>query len=88
MKKYKKYSLLLVLLSVLLLNVKAFCQTDTIISNQPNLLDDLSKTELPVQLLPENMILTQRMMWGEKGLMKVSGNLTFHGVTNPISFTA
>lgn len=48
---------------------KLMAQTDT--TQTLNLLDELSATENEtVQLLPDHFVFTQRLMWGEKGLMR------------------
>ena len=56
--------LLLILISV---NMKA--QNDSVDSF--DLLDDIASSEdTSVQLLPEKFIITQKILWGEKGLMR------------------
>lgn len=59
-------------LGVLLLSfvsIKTIAQVDT--TKTINLLDDLLATENePVKLLPDHFVFTQRLMWGEKGLMR------------------
>ena len=54
-------------ISVLSMNVMA--QSDSI--KEPNLLDDvLSLDTKPTNLLPDRILFTQRIFWGEKGLMR------------------
>ena len=49
--------------------LKGQAQVDTLQSI--NLLDELSSTTTDsVKLLPDKFIFTQRMLWGEKGLMR------------------
>ena len=51
-------------------SLSAFSQEDT---TSINLMDDLIEEEnvkQPEKLLPEHMIITQRILWGEKGLMR------------------
>ena len=49
--------------------IKAFAQVDT--TQTLNLLDELEANEnAQVQLLPNHFIPTQRLMWGQKGLMR------------------
>ena len=53
----------------------AFIFTCSISYGQEDLfaqLDD-SQEEVPFDLLPERMLFTQRLLWGEKGLMRVTG---------------
>jgi len=49
--------------------LKSQAQVDTLQS--VNLLDELTATNTDsVKLLPDNFVITQRMMWGERGLMR------------------
>jgi len=53
----------------------AFIFTCSISYGQEDLfaqLDD-SQEEVPFDLLPERMLFTQRLLWGEKGLMRLTG---------------
>lgn len=65
MKKMKKITFLLLFV---IISLGVFSQVDT----TENLLGDLEvqTKDTVVNLLPHKMLLTQRMMWGEKGLMR------------------
>ncbi|MCF8317255.1 MAG: hypothetical protein K9I02_00780, partial [Haliscomenobacter sp.] len=69
----KKYLIYLGITCSVSLNVGA--QTDSL-----DLLLQLGSEE-PVELIPKRMIFTQRMLWGEKGLMRTLkvAPLTDHG---------
>ena len=60
-----KTKILLVLLS-LILSVSCFAQDFT------DEFENLINTEKP-SLLPEKMLITQRVLWGEKGLLRKTG---------------
>lgn len=49
-------------------SMKTMAQVDT--TQTMNLLDDLSSEDETVKLLPDHFVFTQRLMWGEKGLMR------------------
>lgn len=72
-KEMKKYLIYLGITCCISLNVGA--QTDSL-----DLLLQLGSEE-PVELIPKRMIFTQRMLWGEKGLMRTLkvAPLTDHG---------
>lgn len=72
-KEMKKYFIYLGITCCISLNVAA--QTDSL-----DLLLQLGSEE-PVELIPKRMIFTQRMLWGEKGLMRTLkvAPLTDHG---------
>lgn len=72
-KEMKKYFIYLGITCCISLNVGA--QTDSL-----DLLLQLGSEE-PVELIPKRMIFTQRMLWGEKGLMRTLkvAPLTDHG---------
>lgn len=72
-KEMKKYFIYLGITCCISLNVGA--QTDSL-----DLLLQLGSEE-PVELIPKRMIFTQRMLWGEKGLMRTMkvAPLTDHG---------
>jgi hypothetical protein len=70
-------SILILFLFVEILFFKGVAQNDTIPSN--NLLGEISASENKIQkLLPDKILFTQRIFWGEKGLMRnfKSFNLT------------
>jgi len=72
-KEMKKYLIYLGIIFSISLNVSA--QTDSL-----DLLLQLGSEE-PAELIPKRMIFTQRMLWGEKGLMRTLkvAPLTDHG---------
>jgi hypothetical protein len=72
-KEMKKYLIYLGIIFSISLNVSA--QTDSL-----DLLLQLGSVE-PAELIPKRMIFTQRMLWGEKGLMRTLkvAPLTDHG---------
>lgn len=45
-------------------------QVDTTAQNSLNLLDELNQDGDSVQLLPSNFLITQKLLWGKKGLMR------------------
>ncbi len=64
-----KYLLLLII--VCFLSSHTYAQTDSTQTNTNTLLQDLSaSTAEQEKLLPNKMMITQRILWGEKGLMR------------------
>lgn len=61
-------SLSLMLLIGLVVSVNLFAQNDSI----PNfdLLNEISTSNEPQKLLPDNYVFTQKLLWSEKGLMR------------------
>ncbi len=55
-------------------------QSDSItVNNQNDLLSEISSPKTDsVQLLPDKMIFTQRLLWGENGLMRKSGKFALN----------
>ncbi len=67
-----KFKILLILLISVLVNANISAQTnDTIVNNQDDtdLLNELSDNS-EVQLLPKKFLFTQKIFWGQKGLMR------------------
>lgn len=53
---------------MLMVNIQA--QVDTTAQNSLNLLDELNQDGDSIQLLPANFLITQKIFWGKKGLMR------------------
>jgi len=81
--KFKTFSLNLISLKLAVIHLLFFVQsisigqTDTI-SNSLSLEDFFTETEEAPSLLPEKMLITQRVFWGNNGLMR---NISFFDLT-------
>ena len=53
---------------IFILSITAYGQQDT--TRQEDLLGELAAADQAPALLPEHMLITQRILWGEKGLMR------------------
>lgn len=63
-----KFFLIFLIFFVALISFKSNAQNETV---QPlNLLDELNSQTDSVKLLPEHFVFTQKLMWGEKGVMR------------------
>ncbi len=69
-KNFLRQGLVLSVLFILMIFRPALAQVDTTAQNSLNLLDELNQDGDSVQLLPSNFLITQKIFWGKKGLMR------------------